>query len=121
MKYYAMKGACTFPFMYRGAWHNDCINVDNDVPWCTNLKVYPENPWYAQYMLKIPCDIGRSDFFEDLQHLDYCSSWKTDDTGSYYNDYSGSLANNPVLNAQYAVEEAVEWVLEWVARATNGL
>jgi len=110
----ARQGHCQFPFLYKGQWHNDCINIDNgNVPWCTNLKYFPTNPWYSSFIKKISCDKGRTDFYQEKIHLDYCSSWRTDDTGKYYNDYSGSLANNPLLQAQYVVDEAIDWVLAW--------
>ena len=104
-----------FPFHYRGAWHNDCINVDNGgEAWCSPVKRYPSNAIAARAIRKIKCKAGKSDFYEEKIHLDYCSSWQTDETGKYYNDYSGATDKNPVLEHQYTMENPIDFAINFV-------
>ena len=110
------KGKCHFPFQFKGQWHNDCINTDNNgEAWCSPFERYPTRPQIQRPMLKIPCPSGKSDFYEETTHLDYCSSWRTDDTGKYYNDYSGSSGvKNPVMEHQYTHENPIEFAMSFV-------
>jgi hypothetical protein len=107
--------SCMFPFRYKGIWYHDCINIDNNnIPWCSSLPIFPAipSPWDG-YIKKISCQSTmKTDFYDTTQHLDYCSSWRTDSTGNYFNDFSGSVSENPTLELYDEPEEMV-YSFDW--------
>jgi hypothetical protein len=109
---------CLFPFKYKGVWHNDCINMDNgnQGPWCSPRRQYFEH--YAGRINKIKCNAGKTDYYEETQHLDYCSSWKTDVTGTYVNELSASPSENPVLSL-YKEDDGFEFSYDWGQTVNN--
>jgi hypothetical protein len=108
---------CLFPFKYKDVWHNDCINIDNDKqPWCSPRRQYFDH--YTGRINKIKCNAGQTDYYEETQHLDYCSSWQTDTTGTYVNELSASPAKNPVLSL-YKEEDGFDFSYDWGQTVNN--